>query len=128
MARRNDSDGSSFSIGTTLMTAVAAFAGSIVGNGLRLYLQAKSEHAEQSAHGVDAPTSVELTLTGVITNTVAATALAFAVPGPRPLVGFVVGAGLSAATGDAPDRMLLDLIAGEPDGFMPMDEDIPDGV
>jgi hypothetical protein len=120
---------SSFSIGNALLTAAAAFTGSMLGNGLRLYARAKSEHAQQSAYGNEAESQYELTISGVVSNTVAATALAFAVERRRPLVGFLVGAGLSAVTGDAPDRMILDLLRGEPDGFVPMEEEeMPDGV
>jgi phosphate/sulfate permease len=121
-----NTDDRSLSIGTTLLTAAAAFAGSIVGNGLRQLVRAKLEHDEKVRFGV--PTyddRLELTVSGVISNTVAATALAHTVSTRRALVGFLIGAGLSAATGDTPDRMIRELVATEPEGFVPMEGFMP---
>lgn len=119
----------SYSIGTTLLTAAAAFTGSIIGNGLRNFIQAKVERDEKVRFGVPTPDQIELTITGVVSATVAATALAHVVARRRPLVGLLLGVGLSAATGDAPDRLFLEMLESEPDGFVPMAfEEEPDGV
>jgi hypothetical protein len=125
----DNTDERSFSIGTTLLTAAAAFTGSIIGNGLRSYFMAKSEHDEKVRFGIPTPDDVELSITGVVSASVAATALAHIASSRRPLVGLLLAAGLSAIAGDAPDRMILDLLETEPEGFVPMAfEEEPDGV
>src|SRR5688572_24816583 len=83
-------------IGTSALATAAAFAGTIVGNGLRLFVKAKADNAERESQGLPADDRVSLTISGVISNTVAATALAHAVAKRRPLVAFVIGAGLTA--------------------------------
>lgn len=118
-----------FSLPSSLLTAAAAFTGTIVGNGLRLFVTAKVEHDEKVRFGVPTDDEQRVTITGVVSAAVAATALAHAFASRRPLLGFLLGAGIGAATGDAPDRTILDLFATEPEGFVPMQpEEIPDGV
>lgn len=104
-------------IGTTLLTAAAAFAGSIVGNGLRLFTRELARDRERGR------TTVDLTISGVVSTAIAAAALAHASRRRRPLIGFLVGAGLSAATGDMPDRAIIELLRSEPEGFVPMERE-----
>lgn len=104
-------------IGTTLLTAVAALAGTVVGNGVRLVVKAKMDDTES-----------EIEVSGVFANAIAAAALAHTARRRRPLVAFMLGAGLTAATGDMPDRALQELFATDLDGFVAMDQDEPDGV
>lgn len=126
---RTDGKRAASGLGTTLLTAIAALVGTAVGNGLRLFIKNRSENADRESHGLSADEPMQLTFTGVVSNTVAATAIAHAVDRNRPLTAFMIGAGLTAATGDTPDRMIMDLFKGVPDGFVPMDiDDEPDGV
>ncbi|MBC8144182.1 MAG: hypothetical protein H7X80_01285 [bacterium] len=128
-AECNDSEQASGGFGASVLTTVAAFAGTIVGNGLRLFVKAKADNAERESQGLPADSEQPLTLTGVISNTVAAAAIAHALPNRRPLIAFAIGVGLTAATGDLPDRAIMDRFKGEPDGFVPMEEEEdPDGV
>ena len=127
--RKRSSDEKSGGITTSLLTVAAAFAGTMVGNGLRMFVGAQAAQSERVATGEPDEGTTQITITAVVTNTVAAAALAHAVPRQRALVGFLLGAGLSAAVGDSPDRWIAELLKSEPNGFVPMDdEEMPDGV
>src|SRR5688500_15241252 len=103
---REEKKRASGGFGTSVLATAAAFAGTIVGNGLRLFVIAKADNAERESQGLPSDDGLDLTISGVISNTVAATALAHAVARRRPLVAFVIGAGLTAATGDFADRAI----------------------
>ena len=118
-----------YGVGDTLLTAAAALGGAILGNGLRLFSKATMLQSSPFLDDDEPDTEAEISITGVVATTVAAAALAHAAGGRRPLYGFLIAAGLGAAVGDVADRMILDLMTGEPEGFVAMEaEEEPDGV
>ena len=92
-------------IGTIALTALTSLAGSIAGNGARMIAQEWMRRERLAAAGEE-PESEQIVITGVISNVVAATAIASMLPKNNALYGFAIGMALSAATGDSVDRWM----------------------
>lgn len=88
-----------------LLTAASSFTGTLVGNGARVLLQARHRRRLDTQ-----PDDEQVVVNAVISLAVISTAAAIALPGRGPLGGFLIGAGLSAAAGDALDRAVLGVL------------------
>jgi hypothetical protein len=84
----------------------ASFGGTVIGNVLRLVLIDAQEASELQVEGQLAADEKEIVVTGVLTNALIATLLA-APTEKAALLGFFLGAGFTALTGNEPDRRLL---------------------
>lgn len=82
-----------------LGTAVAALAGTLVGNGARTLVSAKREGRTE-----------EVTITGSLSSAVTATLLARKAESAQPLVAFAIGAVLGGVLGDQGDRWIASAI------------------
>lgn len=86
-----------------LITPVAAFAGTVVGNTLRALLISGREPRPEPTNG----TAEDLVITGVLTNAALAAIAAWMAGKGRTVTAFLGGLLLSFVTGDRFDRTLL---------------------